>query len=62
MTTLEIILIAILWIVYGGYSGSQWNERESNSGHDEFVVYMVCFIFAPIVFIVRAIAGIIWYK
>ena len=61
MTTLEIILIAIIWIVYGFYS--IWMTREfrmdieTGNVEDSLGPIIAMIIFAPIVFTLRAING-----
>jgi len=60
MTTLEIILIAIIWIVYGIYAAvrTHGNLFSKKSDFDEVTAGVFIVIFAPLVLIYRAIYGI----
>jgi hypothetical protein len=53
MTDLEFILTAIIWVVYGVFSGYQSDLSSSHDGK-----YIVCIIFAPLVLIYRILRGI----
>lgn len=57
MTTLEIILIAIIWISYGLFSAKQISDK--NCSHNEELIfnYLLCIVFAPIVLIARIFIG-----
>jgi hypothetical protein len=55
MTTLEIILLLTLWIIYGVFSAYQ--EEETNSDYT-IGTYIMYIIFAPIVLIYRILIGI----
>jgi hypothetical protein len=57
MTTLEIILLAILWIVYGSFCAYQSTE----TWHDDSEIigtYILCIFFSPVVLIYRMLVGI----
>lgn len=69
MTTLEIILIGILWIIYGIYSlnvtldtdKSLWYNalyaaNTSNFDHP-ITMFLLYIVFSPIVFICKALYG-----
>lgn len=66
MTTLEIILIIIIWIAYGVFAAYQTEEGSSNvltvsyyeREFDSTISLFLMIIFSPIVFIVRALIGI----
>ena len=64
MTTLEIILILIIWICYGIFNSyqHQWfiydfdNEASSNVG------VILTIVFAPVALIIRIIRGVFFWK
>lgn len=65
MTTLEIILTAIIWIAYGVFAAYQTEESASNVLTESYkkdnvatVSLFIIIIFSPIVFIGRAVIGI----
>lgn len=60
MTTLEIILIAIIWITYGVFNTYQhdWcDDYESPA-----LCVLIIIISAPIAFIIRFFRGIFFWK
>ncbi len=60
MTTLEIILIAIIWIAYGVFNSWQHEWFEKDYDKSSFLNVMVV-LFAPIAFIIRIIRGVfVW--
>lgn len=56
MTPLEIILIVIIWIAYGVFASARTNFT---AGDDDGVTitYVMYIIFAPLVFVIKAIYG-----
>jgi hypothetical protein len=61
MTTLEIILITVIWVMYGVFNSWQHNW------HKAFLVSEVVdvlgnIIFAPIAIIVRIIRGVLFWR
>ena len=59
MTTLEIILIVIIWISYGVYAVYQTEIEDGSRSQDSTDwLYALIIIFAPLVLICRAIYGI----
>ena len=56
MTTLEIILIAIIWIGYGLFAAYQSREMNLNS-EDQSGMYIVYIVFAPMIFILKCLYG-----
>lgn len=57
MTTLEIILLAIVWIGYGIYNGNQMAETAITED-DITVCYVVSILFCPLLIPFRMIWGI----
>ena len=53
MTTLEIILLSIIWIGYGIIAAIQTESYEDG----ELALYLGCILFSPIVFIGRCLYG-----
>lgn len=60
MTTLEITLIAIIWIVYGIYAAVRTNNNlfAKSSDFDEVTAGVFIVMFSPLVLIYRAFVGI----
>lgn len=60
MTTLEGILIAILWASYGAFAAFQtdrdnpWNEDD---GDGEVLFYTIYIMFAPVVLVIKMLYG-----
>ena len=61
MTTLEIILIAIIWISYGVFNSWQhgWYEVYYE---DPWFFTIINIIFAPIALVIRIIRGVFYWK
>jgi hypothetical protein len=54
MTTLEIILITILWVIYGVFSAYQ-DEYHLRTNFDKYFFHI---IFSPLVLIYRILIGL----
>lgn len=62
MTTLEILLISILWIIYGGINSYQHNWfRDFENRVDVFLI-LGTIIFAPFVLVIRIIRGVFFWN
>jgi hypothetical protein len=61
MTTLEIILLAILWVIYGLFTAYQITNEEDS---DDVIIgiYFLLILLSPIVLIIRIIIGIFHSK
>lgn len=55
MTTLEIILIAVVWMGYGAFAGMQTKITIRCS--DKIALEIFFLIFAPIIFVLKAMYG-----
>jgi hypothetical protein len=61
MTTLEIILLAIIWIAYGVFNSWQHNwHEETNKGAWFFISSNV--ILAPIALVIRIVRGVLFWE
>lgn len=60
MTTLEIILIAIIWIAYGIFNSYQHNWYDDEEFPEGCVI--VTIVSTPIAFIIRFFRGIFFWK
>ena len=58
MTGLEVLLIMILWVLYGIWSAKQEVEEGGVSNEDAVGVYIFSILFSPLVLIARIIKGI----
>lgn len=59
MTTLETILILILWISYGVFTAFQISKDAFDMDNNDISgLYIVSILFSPILLIIRAIIGI----
>ena len=61
MTTLEILLIIIVWVSYGVFNSWQhdWFKFDYNF---EPLAVIICIAFAPIAIIIRILRGIFQWK
>lgn len=64
MTTLEIILIATLWIIYGVFNASQhdWYKNYSTEEPEQQMFIFFNIIFAPIALLIRIFRGVFYNK
>lgn len=60
MTTLEIILIAIVWIAYGIFNSYQHDWFKENQ--DNWLGILTVITFAPFVLMIRIIRGVFFWK
>lgn len=62
MTTLEIILTAIIWISYGVFNSWQHDcfENSGNGTKELFIYFNI--LFSPIALLIRIIRGIFYWK
>jgi hypothetical protein len=58
MTKLEIILIVVLWIVYGVYAAVRTYNNLFKGDYDDVVAAIGLIVVSPLVLIYRAIYGI----
>ena len=59
MTTLEIILIAVMWVCYGVFTVYRTDDvRRWQTDGEDLVLALAMIVFAPIVLVGRAIIGI----
>lgn len=56
MTTLEIILLAIIWIGYGVFNAIQFAETASND-EEQAVAWISSLMLSPLFFVVRCLVG-----
>lgn len=56
-TTLELVLIAILWIAYGSFAASR--TKFHCQENDKHGIILAMIVFAPVVFVYRAFRGVI---
>jgi hypothetical protein len=61
MTTLEIILITIIWVSYGVFNSWQ-HDWYFDPGYDEWFFILINIIFAPIALVIRIIRGVFVWK
>lgn len=62
MTTLEIILTAIIWIAYGVFNSWQHDWFKDYDPKDYEVIVLINIIFAPVALMIRLYRGIFYYK
>lgn len=58
MTTLEIILTGIIWIVYGIYAGVRTDNNLFKGDYDDIILAIGIIVGSPLVLVYRAIYGI----
>jgi len=58
MTTLEIVLIAIIWISYGMFNSWQHDRYED----EELILIIVNILIAPIALVIRIVRGVFFWK
>jgi hypothetical protein len=61
MTTLEIILLIIIWVGYGCFDCNQ-SIKDSHSDNDIIGGFIFSIMFAPVILIIRMIWGIFTSK
>lgn len=60
MTTLEIILIVIVWITYGVFNSWQNDWHDDEDGKEIFIIINI--IFAPLALLIRLFRGVFLWK
>jgi hypothetical protein len=58
MTTLEIILTAVVWIAYGLFNAYQVDEDDFEFNRDTAILYLIIIALAPSILVVRIVLGI----
>jgi hypothetical protein len=58
MTTLELVLTAIIWIAYGCFNFNESPMSKSKKDDDLMGGAMFCILFAPVILAIRLIWGI----
>jgi hypothetical protein len=61
MTTLEIILIAIIWIAYGCFNATQMDKTSKNE-EETLGCFVLSIAFSPVFILIRLIWGIFTSK
>jgi hypothetical protein len=58
MTTLEIILLATLWVIYGIFTAYQSTGKYDSDDIEIIGTYLVSIFFSPVIFIIRMVIGV----
>lgn len=58
MITIEIVLIGVLWVMYGVLSAIQDKSTNFNDSDGEFWKFVCHIIFSPIIFVGKALYGV----